>query len=69
MTLRGRPVVKVTYTSESPPNPVTGKRVKLIVDRYVYSNGGRVATVDLGTAVGVDNVDAYRMISESFQWK
>ena len=69
VTLRGRPVVKVTYTSESPPNPVTGKRVKLIVDRYVYSNGGRVATVDLGTAVGVDNVDAYRMISESFQWK
>jgi len=67
-TIGGRQVQKVTYTSESPPNPVTGRRVKLIVDRYVYFNNGRVAVVDLGTAVGVDNVDAYRMISRSFKW-
>ena len=30
--------------------------------------GGRVATVDLGTPAGVDNVDAYRMIIQSFKW-
>jgi hypothetical protein len=66
--IRGQQVVKVSYSSESPPNPVTGRRVKLVVDRYVYFKGGRVATVDLGTAVGVDNVDAYRMISRSFKW-
>jgi len=39
------------------------------VDRYAYYQGGRVAIVDLGTAVGVDNVDAYRMISRSFKWR
>ena len=42
--------VKAVYTTQSAPNPVTGKRVVLIVDRYVLAGpGGRVATVDLGT--------------------
>ena len=68
VTLQGQQVVKVSYSSESAPNPVTGRRVKLVIDRYVYFKGGRVAAVDLGTAVGVDNVDAYRMISRSFKW-
>ena len=62
--------VKTVYTTESAPNAVTGKRVKLIVDRYVLPGpGGRVATVDLGTPRGVDNVDAYRMMIHSFTWK
>jgi hypothetical protein len=62
--------VKAVYTTKSAPNPVTGKRVKLIVDRYVVpGRGGRVATVDLGTPAGVDNVDAYRMMIHSFTWK
>jgi hypothetical protein len=60
--------VKVTYTTVSPPNPVTDKRVKLTVDRYVLARGGRVATIDLGTPVGVDNVDAYRLMAQSFRW-
>jgi hypothetical protein len=62
--------VKAVYTTQSAPNPVTGKRVILIVDRYVLKGrGGRVATVDLGTPKGVDNVDAYRMMIQSFTWK
>ena len=61
-------VIKVTYTTQGQKSPVTGQRPKITVDRYVYSQGGRVATVDLATPVGVDNVDAYRMISESFRW-
>jgi hypothetical protein len=61
--------VKATYTTRSAPNPVTGKRVTLTVDRYVVAKGGKRAVVDLGTPVGVDNVDAYRMMIQSFQWK
>jgi hypothetical protein len=62
--------VKAVYTTESAPNPVTGKRVRLIVDRYVLPGpAGRVATVDLGTPQGVDNVDAYRKMSQSFTWR
>jgi hypothetical protein len=63
------PAIKVSYLSASAPNPVTGRRVTLMVDRYYLSHGGRVAVVDLGTPVGVDNVDAYRLIVDSFRWR
>jgi hypothetical protein len=61
--------VKVSYTTQSAPNPVTGKRVTLMVDRYELAKGGKRATVDLATPTGVDNVDAYRMMIQSFRWK
>jgi PsbP len=61
--------VKATYTTRSAPNPVTGRRVTLTVDRYELAHSGRVAVVDLGTPKGVDNVDAYRMMIESFHWR
>jgi hypothetical protein len=61
-------VIKATYTTEGQKSSVTGQQPKITVDRYVYFKGGKVATVDLATPVGVDNVDAYRMISESFRW-
>jgi hypothetical protein len=69
VTVGPNQAVKVTYTTEGGKSPVTGQRPKITVDRYVYSKGGKVATVDLANPVGVDNVDAYRMISESFRWR
>jgi hypothetical protein len=69
VTVSGSRVAKAVYSTRSAPNPVTGKRVTLVVDRYVVSDGKRTATVDLGTPKGVDNVDAYRMMIESFQWR
>jgi hypothetical protein len=53
---------------QGPADPVTGKKPTLMVDRYVLGSKGRVATVDESTPVGVDNVDAYRLIIESFRW-
>jgi hypothetical protein len=67
--LKAGKAFKVTYTTVSKPNPVTGKRVTLMVDRYVVAHGGKVATIDLGTPTGVDNVDAYKMMALSFQWR
>jgi len=40
-----------------------------MVDRYELGKKGRVVVIDLGTPTGVDNVDAYRMMSESFAWQ
>ncbi len=61
--------VELTYTRLSRPDPVTGKRLSITIDRYEYAHGGKTAIVDLGTPQGVDNVDAYRMISRSFRWR
>lgn len=69
MMAGGKQVVKVVYSTESAPNPITGKRVTLVVDRYYVPGASKHAVVDLGTPQGVDNVDAYRLMIESFQWK
>ena len=61
--------MKVTYTTQSAPNQVTGKRVTLMVDRYALAHAGRVAIVDLGTPTGVDNIDAYKKMIASFKWR
>jgi len=69
LTISGAPAFKVVYTTQSAPNPVTGKRVTLLVDRYYLGHASKEAIVDLGTPVGVDNVDAYRLMIESFKWR
>jgi hypothetical protein len=67
LTIGGRPAVKAVYTTKSAPNAVTGKTVTLTVDRYELAGNGKRAVVDLGSPVGVDNVDAYRMMIQSFR--
>jgi hypothetical protein len=69
LTISGAPAIKVVYTTESAPNPVTNRRVELTVDRYYLESHGKRAVIDLGTPVGVDNVDAYRLMIESFRWR
>ena len=67
-TIHGQKVLKVVYSTTSAPNPVTDKRVTLVVDRYYVPGTGKYAIVDLGSPQGVDNVDAYRLMIESFRW-
>ena len=69
VTLKYGAAIKATYSYVGPPDPVTSKRPLLVVDRYIYARGGDVATLDLSTPKGVDNVDAYRMIANSFRWR
>jgi hypothetical protein len=52
----------------SPPDPVTGKQVPLTVDRYYVPGSGSIAVVSLASPDGVDNVDAFRLMIESFKW-
>ena len=68
LRIGGANAFKVVYKTESAANAVTGKRVTLTVDRYYLAHAGKVAIVDLGSPVGVDNVDAYRLIIQSFRW-
>lgn len=69
VTISSAPALKSVYRTQSAPNTVTGKRVTLVVDRYYLWHNGKRAVVDLGTPVGVDNVDAYRLMIESFRWR
>jgi hypothetical protein len=69
LKLGGLPAVKVTYKTTSAPNAVTGKRLTLTVDRYELAKNGKRAIIDLGSPVGVDNVDAYRLMIQSLRLK
>jgi hypothetical protein len=61
-------LIHLRYHLPSPPDPVTGKRVASTVDRYYVPGSSGVAVVSLSTPDGVDNVDAFRQMIESFKW-
>ena len=69
LTVAGAHAIKVVYTTTSAPNSVTGKTVTLTVDRYELAKHGKRVVVDLGSPIGVDNVDAYRLMIQSLQIK
>lgn len=61
-------VVLITYTATSPPNPVTGKPGTDAVERYEFWRRNDEVILTLSGAVGADNVDPWRTITDSFQW-
>ncbi|HKV60208.1 MAG TPA: hypothetical protein VJO32_18100 [Ktedonobacteraceae bacterium] len=60
--------VLITYTSNSDPNGVTGKQVRLENNRYLFYKNGKLATLTLSAPVGADNVDQWARIANSFKW-
>jgi len=60
--------VHLVYHVSAPPDPVTGKQVPSTVDRYYVPGPNGLAVVSLSTPDGVDNVDAFRQMIESFKW-
>lgn len=60
--------VLATYEIGSPPNPVTGKKALLSVERYVFFHNGAVVTMTLSGAKGADNVDPWKIVSDSLAW-
>ncbi len=61
--------VRVVYESNSEPNPVTNKQVRLENSSYFYYKNGKVAELRLWAPVGADNVDQWNRISNSFRWR
>lgn len=63
------PSVLVEYTSNSEPNAVTGKQVRLENNSYLIFKNGKLATLTLWAPLGADNVDQWQQIAKSFAWK
>lgn len=60
--------VRVVYASNSEPNPVTNKQIRLEDNRYYYYRGGKLVVLTLWAPYGSDNVDQWRRMSRSFGW-
>ncbi|MEA2510867.1 MAG: hypothetical protein QOJ59_354 [Thermomicrobiales bacterium] len=62
------PAVLIKYQANSAPDEVTGKQIRLDVERYELFKDGKLAAISLRVPAGSDNVDVSNMISRSFQW-
>jgi hypothetical protein len=68
VSLPGGPAIETIYQVNSKPNPVTGRQYRLVIERFEFFRGGTAVVLDLSSAVGSDNVDPWRTVSESFRW-
>lgn len=60
--------VAIAYTSNSEPDAVTGKQIRLENNSYLFFRNGKLATLRLWAPQGADNVDQWQRISRSFRW-
>jgi hypothetical protein len=61
--------VVIKYTSNSEPNAVTNKKVRLENETYLFFRKGQEAMLTLWAPQGADNVDQWQRMSKSFRWK
>jgi hypothetical protein len=62
------PAIRITYLAKAPSDPVTGKSGTDAVERYVFFHKGREAVLTLSGPKGADNVDPWRIVTDSVRW-
>ncbi len=68
VTLPAGKAVVVKYTSNSEPNAVTNKVVRLENEAYIFFRSGKEATLTVWAPQGADNADQWNRMSKSFRW-
>jgi hypothetical protein len=68
VTRKAGKAVRIVYLVDAKPNAVTGKAGQDTVERYVFFHNGEDAIVALSGPKGADNVDPWRIVSDSVQW-
>lgn len=61
--------VLLTYQVDSAPDPVTGKVVRDAVERYSFFRNGTRVDLSLIGPVNADNVDPWKIVSNSVAWQ
>lgn len=61
--------IRIAYNSNSEPNSVTSKQIRLENERYLFFKNGKLVTLELYAPKGADNVDQWQFMSQSFRWK
>jgi hypothetical protein len=65
---KGGSPVMAEYLADSAPDQVTGKSVQLDVQRYAFFKSGKETVLTLSGAVNADNVDPWKIVTDSFRW-
>jgi hypothetical protein len=60
--------IRVTYLADAAADAVTGKTRIDAFERYLFFHRGRVAVLTLSGPKGADNVDPWRLVTDSVRW-
>ncbi|MCR4435821.1 MAG: hypothetical protein QHH06_09440 [Clostridiales bacterium] len=67
--LSGQQAFIISYDSNSDPDPVTNKQIRLENQNFYFYKGGKMAVVKVWAPLGADNVDQWNYISQNFKWR
>jgi hypothetical protein len=65
---KGGRAIRISYLAAAKKDPVTGKGGVAAVERYLFFHNGREAVVTLSGAKGADNVDPWKIVTNSLRW-
>jgi hypothetical protein len=65
---RAGTAIVASYRADAPADPVTGKVVNDDIQRYEFWRAGHLVTLTLAGPHGADNVDPWRIVTDSFRW-
>lgn len=65
----GGNAIVVKYASNSEPNAVTNKQIRLENETYIFSRNGKEARLTMWAPQGADNVDQWQRMANSFRWR
>ncbi len=68
VTRTGGTAILLTYQGDSSPDPVTGKVVRDAFERYTFYRAGMRVDLTLSGPTNADNVDPWRIVSNSLRW-
>jgi hypothetical protein len=61
--------IRITYLAQGPKDPVTGKARVNAVERYVFFHNGKEVVLTLSGPKGADNVDPWKIVTDSLRWE
>jgi len=65
---RGGRAILLTYQGDSKPDQVTGKVIRDAFERYTFYRAGKRVDLTLSGPTNADNVDPWRIVSDSLRW-
>jgi hypothetical protein len=68
VTRSAGPAVLITYLADSAPDAVTGKARRDAVERYEFFHDGKRVVLTLSGPKGADNVDPWKIVTDSLRW-
>jgi hypothetical protein len=67
--LPGGQALLIDYASNSEPDAVTGKHIRLENQAVLFFKDGKLATLTMWAPFGADNADQWTLIARSFKWQ